>query len=126
MSTFILMAGGTGGHLFPAMSLAQELNRRGHEVHLATDERVESYGGDFPAKQVHIIPAATPSIRNPVKFVIAGFIIVGGIIKALGVMARVRPDAVVAFGGYPSFPPFVAASLMRVPGVLHEIGRAHV
>ncbi len=129
MSKFILMAGGTGGHLFPAMSLAQELNRRGHEVHLATDERVESYGGDFPAKEVHIIPAATPSIGNPVKFAIAGFIILGGIAKAFGVMARVRPDAVVAFGGYPSFPPFMAASLLRIPGVLHEqnavLGRAN-
>ncbi|HHG89249.1 MAG TPA: undecaprenyldiphospho-muramoylpentapeptide beta-N-acetylglucosaminyltransferase [Devosia sp.] len=129
MSKFVLMAGGTGGHLFPAMALAQELERRGHEVHLATDGRVESYGGDFPAKEVHIIPAATPSIRNPVKFLLAGFTITGGIAKALGIMVRVRPDAVVAFGGYPSFPPFMAASLMRIPGLLHEqnavLGRAN-
>ena len=50
MSTFVLMAGGTGGHLFPAMSLAQELRRRGHVIHLMTDHRVSSYGGDFPAR----------------------------------------------------------------------------
>ncbi len=129
MSKFILMAGGTGGHLFPAMSLAQELIRRGHEVQLATDERVESYGGDFPATKVHVIPAATPSIRNPLKFVVAGFTIVGGILKALGVMLREKPDAVIAFGGYPSFPPFMAAALLRIPGVLHEqnavLGRAN-
>ena len=36
MSTFVLMAGGTGGHLFPAMALAQELRRRGHVIHLMT------------------------------------------------------------------------------------------
>ncbi|MGN6101557.1 MAG: glycosyltransferase, partial [Devosia sp.] len=38
MSTVVLMAGGTGGHLFPAMALAQELGRRGHAIHLVTDE----------------------------------------------------------------------------------------
>ena len=67
MSVFVLMAGGTGGHLFPAMALAQELRRRGHVIHLMTDERVAAYGDDFPAEATHIVPSATPSIRNPVK-----------------------------------------------------------
>ena len=62
------MAGGTGGHLFPAMALAQELRRRNHVIHLMTDERVASYGDNFPAQRTHIVPSATPSIRNPVKF----------------------------------------------------------
>jgi len=129
MSTFVLMAGGTGGHLFPAMALAEELNRRGHEVHLATDERVGAYGGDFPAAQTHIVPAATPSLRNPLKFIKAGFVILGGILSAMRMLRAVRPDAVVAFGGYPSFPPFMAASLLGLPGILHEqnavLGRAN-
>ena len=129
MGTYILMAGGTGGHLFPAMALAQELNRRGHEVHLATDERVASYGGDFPAKKTHIIPAATPSLKNPIKFMHGGFVIVGGIFKSFGMLRDVKPDGVVAFGGYPSFPPFMAAAMMGIPGLLHEqnavMGRAN-
>ena len=129
MGTYILMAGGTGGHLFPAMSLAQELNRRGHIVHLATDERVENYGGNFPAKKTHIIPAATPSLRNPIKFVRGGFTILRGIFASLGMLGEVKPDGVVAFGGYPCFPPFLAASLKGVPGMLHEqnavMGRAN-
>lgn len=129
MSTVVLMAGGTGGHLFPAMALAQELNRRGHEVHLATDERVESYGQDFPAKQVHIIPAATPSLSNPIKFIGAGFKILGGIAVAWRKLGAIKPDVAVAFGGYPCFPPFLATSLMGVPGILHEqnavLGRAN-
>ena len=79
MTKFTLMAGGTGGHLFPAMALAQELLRRGHVVELMTDHRVESYGTDFPASQVHIVPSATPSLRNPLKFVTGGLRIVGGI-----------------------------------------------
>ncbi len=129
MSTFALMAGGTGGHLFPAMALAQELGRRGHEIHLITDERVTRYGADFPAQETHVVPAATPSIRNPLKFVRAGFTILGGVGKASAILRRIKPQCVVGFGGYPCFPPFVAASMQRIPGILHEqnavMGRAN-
>ena len=129
MSLFVLMAGGTGGHLFPAMALAEELRRRGHVIHLMTDHRVESYGGAFPAREIHVVPSATPSIRNPFKFLMAGLRISWGIAVAWNKLRAIKPDAVVGFGGYPVFPPFVAASLMGVPGLLHEqnavIGRAN-
>lgn len=129
MSTIVLMAGGTGGHLFPAMALAQELRRRGHDVQLMTDHRVASYGADFPASAIHIVPSATPSVRNPVTFVLAGLRIVWGIAVALGKLRRIRPQAVVGFGGYPVFPPFLAASLLGIPGILQEqnavMGRAN-
>lgn len=129
MKTFVLMAGGTGGHLFPAMALAQELVRRGHAVELMTDHRVAGYGADFPARQVHVVPAATPSLRNPLKFVAGGLVILRGIGTAWTMLRKIRPDAVVGFGGYPTFPPFVAASLLAIPGVLHEqnavMGRAN-
>ncbi len=120
MATYILMAGGTGGHLFPAMALAQELVRRGHQVHLATDERVQGYGGDFPAAKIHVIPSATPSLKNPLGFVGAGFRILSGILASFSMLREVKPDGVVAFGGYPCFPPFLAASIMGIPGLLHE------
>jgi len=129
MKTFVLIAGGTGGHLFPAMALAQELIRRGHAVELMTDHRVESYGADFPARRIHIVPAATPSGRNPLKLIGAGMTIVRGIGTAWNVLRKLRPDAVIGFGGYPTFPPFVAANLLGIPGVLHEqnavMGRAN-
>ena len=47
--TIVLAAGGTGGHLFPAQALAEELTRRGYVIHLMTDERVRDYGKSFPA-----------------------------------------------------------------------------
>ena len=129
MKTFVLMAGGTGGHLFPAMALAQELRRRGHIVELMTDHRAKSYGGDFPAREIHLIPSATPSLRNPIKFLTGGFKIVSGIAVSMGKLRKIRPDAVIGFGGYPTFPPFVAASLLGIPGILHEqnavMGRAN-
>ena len=129
MAIFVLMAGGTGGHLFPAMALAEELKRRGHVIHLMTDHRVESYGGHFPARETHIVPSATPSLSNPVKFVTAGFRILWGIGVAWQKLGRIKPDAVVGFGGYPVFPPFIAAALRGIPGLLHEqnavMGRAN-
>jgi len=129
MSIFVLMAGGTGGHLFPAMALAQELRRRGHVIHLMTDERVTNYGDKFPARDIHVVPSATPSIRNPLKFLDAGITIASGIFVAWRKLREIKPDAVIGFGGYPVFPPFVAASLMKIPGILHEqnavLGRAN-
>lgn len=129
MKTFVLMAGGTGGHLFPAMALAQELNRRGHVVDLMTDHRVESYGADFPARQIHIVPSATPSGANALKAAAAGVKIARGVIVAFAKLRRIKPDGVIGFGGYPTFPPFVAASLLGIPGILHEqnavMGRAN-
>jgi UDP-N-acetylglucosamine--N-acetylmuramyl-(pentapeptide) pyrophosphoryl-undecaprenol N-acetylglucosamine transferase len=129
MSLFVLMAGGTGGHLFPAMALAQELRRRGHQVELMTDPRVAAYGDRFPARETHVIPSATPSVRNPLRFLKAGFTIVYGIGLAYLKFGSVKADAVVGFGGYPVFPPFIAARLRGIPGVLHEqnavMGRAN-
>jgi UDP-N-acetylglucosamine--N-acetylmuramyl-(pentapeptide) pyrophosphoryl-undecaprenol N-acetylglucosamine transferase len=129
MKKFMLMAGGTGGHLFPAMALAQELARRGHSVELMTDHRVESYGADFPASAIHIVPSATPSLTNPIKFIGGGLRILRGIAVAFGKLRKSSPDCVIGFGGYPTFPPFVAASLLGIPGILHEqnsvMGRAN-
>lgn len=129
MSIFFVMAGGTGGHLFPAQALAQELNRRGHSVHLATDARAQNYGHDFPAEEIHIIPSATPNLRNPVHLVKSSVTILRGVIKARKILKRVKPVAAIGFGGYPTFPPLLAARSLRVPAGLHEqnavLGRAN-
>lgn len=129
MSTFTLMAGGTGGHLFPAMALAQELIRRGHVIDLMTDHRVTAYGDKFPARETYIVPSATPSIKNPFKFVTAGCKIAWGVAVAGQQLRKSKPSVVIGFGGYPTFPPFLAASLLGIPGILHEqnavMGRAN-
>jgi UDP-N-acetylglucosamine--N-acetylmuramyl-(pentapeptide) pyrophosphoryl-undecaprenol N-acetylglucosamine transferase len=110
------------------MALAQELRRRGHDVHLMTDHRVGAYG-EFPARETHIVPSATPSVRNPLKFAAAGFTILRGIGTARTQLRKIKPQAVVGFGGYPIFPSFLAASTLGIPGVLHEqnavMGRAN-
>ncbi len=129
MSQFVVMAGGTGGHLFPAEALARELMKRGHGVQLVTDRRTKHLGDTFPARDVHVVAAATPFIRRPLQFIGAGFTILGGIAASIPLLRRLKPDAVIGFGGYPTFPPFIAAFLLRIPGLLHEqnavLGRAN-
>jgi UDP-N-acetylglucosamine--N-acetylmuramyl-(pentapeptide) pyrophosphoryl-undecaprenol N-acetylglucosamine transferase len=125
----LLSAGGTGGHLFPAEALAVALKARGVSVDLATDERATRYGHDFPARQIHVIPSATIRGRDPVSLARTLATLGVGAMKALRLMRRIRPVAVVGFGGYPTLPPLLAATLRRIPTVIHDanavMGRAN-
>ncbi len=125
----MLAAGGTGGHLFPAFALAEELGRRGYAVELVTDMRGDRYGTGFPARAVHKIHAATLTGRSPVALARTGIALARGVREAYALMGRQRPAAVVGFGGYPSFPPLLAARMRSVPTLLHEqnavLGRAN-
>ncbi len=125
----MLAAGGTGGHLFPAEALSHVLKARGYSVHLVTDERAERFAGKFPADAIHIVPAATIGSKNPFSIGKALLTLGRGTLKARGLMKRVKPLAVVGFGGYPTVPPLLAASGLGVPTLLHEqnavMGRAN-
>lgn len=127
--TFVLAAGGTGGHLFPAQALAEELNRRGYAIHLMTDERVRDYGKSFPAVETHIVPSATLSLSKPWLIPGRALRLYGGYRQARAILGKVKPLAVIGFGGYPSFPPILAASHLRIPSCVHDqnavMGRAN-
>lgn len=127
--TILLAAGGTGGHLFPAESLAAELIRRGHVVDLATDERADKYGRAFPARAIHIIPSATFGSKNPLALAKSALTLARGTAAAHALIGRIRPAVVVGFGGYPTFPPMFAAQFRGIPTILHEqnaiMGRAN-
>ncbi|GFO81094.1 MAG: UDP-N-acetylglucosamine--N-acetylmuramyl-(pentapeptide) pyrophosphoryl-undecaprenol N-acetylglucosamine transferase [Methyloceanibacter sp.] len=127
--TILLAAGGTGGHLFPATALAQELTRRGFAVELATDERAEQYGADFPARAVYRVPSATFSGRSPGAVMKTLSTLAKGYFRARRLLEMVQPYVVVGFGGYPTLPPLMAARSLAIPTVLHEqnavMGRAN-
>ena len=125
----LLSAGGTGGHLFPAEALAHELGRRGWVVELATDERANRYALDFPGRAVHAIRSATIGSRNPVALARSFLALWAGFRQASALIGKLKPAAVVGFGGYPTLPPLFAATRRRVPTLIHEqnavMGRAN-
>jgi len=107
MSTIVLSAGGTGGHLFPAQALAAELTERGHKIVVMTDARGTQYPTYFPGADIEIVPSAT--IAGGTTLITGPMKILSGIFIAFGKLRRIKPAAVVGFGGYPSLPVMLAA-----------------
>ncbi|MDB5511097.1 MAG: UDP-diphospho-muramoylpentapeptide beta-N-acetylglucosaminyltransferase [Enterovirga sp.] len=125
----LLAAGGTGGHLFPAESLATALAKLDVRVVLATDGRVGDIAASFPAERVIEIPSATPSGGSLLSKGLAALKLGRGVLSALSAVRSLRPDCAVGFGGYPTVPPIFAAATLKVPTIIHEqngvIGRAN-
>ena len=129
-ASVLLAAGGTGGHLFPAQALAEELARRAIAVDLATDMRGDRYGTGFPARKVYRLPSATLAGKSPVAMARTACCCRAGSSAAFTLLGQASSrDVVVGFGGYPTFPPLKAARLRGIPTVLHEqnavLGRAN-
>src|SRR6202051_1446754 len=125
----LLAAGGTGGHLFPAEALGVERIRRGIRVRLATDARALRYSGLFSKDTIDVVPSATVRGRTPWSLALTGATLAAGMAVSLKLMRRLKPAAVVGFGGYPTLPPLLAARFCGVPGIIHEanavLGRAN-
>jgi UDP-N-acetylglucosamine--N-acetylmuramyl-(pentapeptide) pyrophosphoryl-undecaprenol N-acetylglucosamine transferase len=120
VTTIVLSAGGTGGHLFPAQALAGELVRRGKTIVVMTDRRGANYAKAFPGAAIETVPSAAFSDRSILGLMAAPFEIVAGIVSALAKLARLKPGAVIGFGGYPSLPVMIAAWLGRYPTAILE------
>jgi UDP-N-acetylglucosamine--N-acetylmuramyl-(pentapeptide) pyrophosphoryl-undecaprenol N-acetylglucosamine transferase len=127
--SIMLAAGGTGGHLFPAFALAEELKRRGVAVDLMTDMRGDRYGAGFPARAIYQVPSATLASRAPGDIAHTTISLARGTKAAFAILKHVKPSAVIGFGGYPTLPPLFAACLHGIPTAVHEqnavLGRAN-
>lgn len=121
MPLLLIAAGGTGGHMFPAQALAEEMLARGWRVKLSTDARGARYAGGFPAAvQIVEVGSATFARGGIAAKLMVPFRIAGGVLGAVMSMLRDRPDVVVGFGGYPSIPALTAAWALRRPRMIHE------
>jgi UDP-N-acetylglucosamine--N-acetylmuramyl-(pentapeptide) pyrophosphoryl-undecaprenol N-acetylglucosamine transferase len=125
----LLAAGGTGGHLFPAEALGVELIRRGLRVRLVTDARALRYSGLFSKDMIDVVPSETVRGRSPLALARTGIMLAAGTFVAFNLIRRLKPAAIIGFGGYPTVPPLIAARLAGVPGLIHDanavLGRAN-
>ncbi len=117
----LLAGGGTGGHTYPAIAVAQELQRRGHAVRFVGARRgIE--GRVVPAAGFEIDLLAGRGLQRRLTPANVAAILgaAWAVVRAVAIVRRVRPRVVVGFGGYASFPCVLAARLLRVPVVVHE------
>jgi len=116
-----IMAGGTGGHIFPGLAVAEELIKRGETVHwIGSKHGLE--GRLVPEKGIQIHYLAVRGLRGKHGLQrITGPIRLGiSVIQALILMLRLKPSVCVGFGGYPAGPGGIAAKITKVPVVIHE------
>ncbi|MEM1352205.1 MAG: UDP-N-acetylglucosamine--N-acetylmuramyl-(pentapeptide) pyrophosphoryl-undecaprenol N-acetylglucosamine transferase [Pseudomonadota bacterium] len=117
----LIAAGGTGGHMFPAQALAEEMLQRGWRVKLTTDPRGARFTQGFPERtEIETLHSATFARGGLFAKLVAPFQIAGGVFGALLSFLKDRPAAVIGFGGYPTIPALSAACAFKLPRMVHE------
>ena len=130
MTKKILIAtGGTGGHVFPAYSLANYLVSKDYNVKLTSDKRGLNYLKDYKKFDFINLPTTPLIKKNLFKFLLSFFKIIYSTIKSFIFLLLDRPSIIFGMGGYSSFPVCIAASILRIKFVIYEnnliIGKAN-
>ncbi len=117
----LMMAGGTGGHVFPALAVAHALADQGFEIHwLGTQRGIESELVPKNGFTLHTIDIAGLRGKGKLGLLAAPALIFKAVRQSLAVMNSLKPVAVVGLGGYATGPGGVAAWLKRIPLLIHE------
>jgi len=117
----LMMAGGTGGHVFPALAVASKLQQAGWQVEwLGSAGRMEEQLVPRAGIKLHFL--AVRGLRgNGLKGKLgAPFMLLRAVMQAIKVMRNFQPDVVLGFGGFASGPGGLAAFLLRKPLLIHE------
>ncbi|WP_310496018.1 undecaprenyldiphospho-muramoylpentapeptide beta-N-acetylglucosaminyltransferase [Sandarakinorhabdus sp.] len=120
MGTYVLCAGGTGGHMVPAHCLALALTARGHDVHLVTDERGLRFPGLLEGVPRTVVNAASTGRSGLMAAPRVAWAVWQGRGQAAALYRTLRPSAVIGFGGYPSLPGLLGALQLGLPTLVHE------
>ncbi|WP_286239701.1 undecaprenyldiphospho-muramoylpentapeptide beta-N-acetylglucosaminyltransferase [Neptuniibacter halophilus] len=117
----LLMAGGTGGHVFPALATAEKLQQQGvHVEWLGSRHGIEAELVPAAGIKLHSIEVRGLRGKGKLSLLLAPFKLLLALWQALGVVRAVRPDVVLGMGGFASGPGGLAAWLLRIPLVIHE------
>jgi UDP-N-acetylglucosamine--N-acetylmuramyl-(pentapeptide) pyrophosphoryl-undecaprenol N-acetylglucosamine transferase len=125
----VLATGGTGGHVFPAQSLAGALIERGLRIVVVTDGRGRVAGDALERAQIYRISASGVSGRNIFRRIAATVLLGAGFYQARKILQPLHPAVVVGFGSYASLPTMAAAVHLHYRTIIHEqnaiLGRAN-
>lgn len=125
----IFSSGGTGGHIFPAINLMKYLSEKEYETILVTDKRGSKFLEKHSKFRSYIIDSDTPTNKNFIKKVLSIFAIFFSIIKSSLILKKEKPNLIIGFGGYVSFPISFSSRFYNIPLVIYEnnsiIGKAN-
>lgn len=117
----VIMAGGTGGHVFPALAVAQELRSRGHRVSwIGTQAGLEAKLVPQQGFPIDWISIGGLRGKNTLTLILAPFKLLLAVLQALGILRRLQPALVLGLGGFAAGPGGLAAWLLRRTLVIHE------
>ena len=120
-SSIMIMAGGTGGHIYPALAVADYLKKQGHAIHwLGTDVGLEARL--VPEHGYPLLTIQVSALRGKgwLKKILAPCLVSRAIFQSLCLFIKHKPKAVLGMGGFASGPGGIAAWLLRIPLLLHE------
>ena len=125
----IFAAGGTGGHIFPAINLMRHFFDKGYEVLLVTDARGNNFIKNYSEFKSYVLKVETPINKNFLKKILSFLLIFYSIIKSIIILKKEKPNVVFGFGGYVSFPVSFASKFFNLPLIIYEnnmiLGRAN-
>ncbi|MFZ4483607.1 MAG: undecaprenyldiphospho-muramoylpentapeptide beta-N-acetylglucosaminyltransferase [Chthoniobacterales bacterium] len=119
---FAIACGGTGGHLFPGLAVAEVLREKGHEILLFVSEKAvdaRALRGHPDLRAVRLPSIGLPPLLSPAIFTFFRRLVAS--LRQCGAVYRAdRPDAVLGMGGFTSLAPLMAARWLGIPAFLHE------
>jgi UDP-N-acetylglucosamine--N-acetylmuramyl-(pentapeptide) pyrophosphoryl-undecaprenol N-acetylglucosamine transferase len=116
-----LTAGGTGGHIYPAEALADELSNRSYKLSFITDTRgLKNYKGKLSKISNYNVLSGSIIGKSKIHKISSLIKVAFGVLQSIFILLKHRPCCVVGFGGYASFPCCVAAIILRIPLIIHE------
>ena len=125
----LIATGGTGGHIFPALSLVKNLIKKNYDITLTTDKRGLKYLSDVNGINLKKIASSPLIKKNIFRLIYSALLIFYSIVKCLFLLSLNKPHIIVGMGGYSSFPVCIAAKILRIKFIIYEnnliIGKAN-
>jgi len=116
----IFSAGGTGGHILPAINLMKHFFEKGYDVVLVTDKRGKNYVNKYSKFKSYELRAGTLTKKNFLNKILSLFIIFYSLLKSIIILKKEKANIVIGFGGYVSFPASLASKFFNLPLVVYE------